>query len=74
MTVVIDNLVKEDLVERTSDPSDKRIKRIHITQKGTKAIAAMFPNHIININEIFNVLSDSEKKDLVVILKKLSGF
>jgi DNA-binding MarR family transcriptional regulator len=73
MTVVIENLVKDDLVMRFKDPEDKRVNLISITDKGKALIDSIFPNHIENINEIFNVLTEEEKKSLIAISKKLTG-
>lgn len=73
MTVVIENLVKDDLVMRYKAPEDKRVNLISITDKGKALIDSIFPNHIENINEIFNVLTEEEKKSLIAISKKLSG-
>jgi MarR family transcriptional regulator for hemolysin len=38
MPYVIDALEKEGLVKRVTDPSDRRVRRIVITKKGTKAL------------------------------------
>jgi DNA-binding MarR family transcriptional regulator len=73
MTVVIDNLVKDGLVSRCSDPADKRVNLIRITEKGKDLIQGIFPNHKENINEIFSVLTEDEKRNLINTLKKLSG-
>ncbi|MFV0341773.1 MAG: MarR family winged helix-turn-helix transcriptional regulator [Anaerocolumna sp.] len=73
MTVVIDNLVKEKLVIRAIDPSDKRVNLISLTPKGYDLMSSIFPNHEKNIDEIFSVLTEDEKKQLIHILKKLSG-
>lgn len=73
MTVVIDNLVKEDLVRRCIDPKDRRVNLISITEKGRKIVSDIFPKHLENINEIFSVLTVEEKKNLTSLLKKLSG-
>jgi len=73
MTVVIDNLVKESLVERRIDPSDRRVNLISITEKGKMLMSDIFPRHMENINEIFSVLTAEEKKNLIGLLKKLSG-
>lgn len=73
MTVVIDNLVREDLVKRSIDPKDRRVNLISITDKGRKLVSDIFPNHLENINEIFSVLTEDEKKNLISLLKKLSG-
>jgi MarR family transcriptional regulator, 2-MHQ and catechol-resistance regulon repressor len=73
MTVVIDNLVKESLVKRCVDPKDRRVNLISITEKGEDLISEIFPKHLENINEIFSVLTIEEKKNLISLLKKLSG-
>lgn len=73
MTVVIENLVKDDLVMRYKDPEDKRASLISITDKGKVIIEDIFPRHVENINEIFSTLTEEEKKNLIGILKKLSG-
>jgi len=73
MTVIIENLVKDRMVTRTIDPNDRRVNLISLTEKGRKIIADNFPHHVDNINEIFSALSIEEKKDLVNLLKKLSG-
>ena len=73
MTVVIDNLVKANLVMRCTDPKDRRVNLISITEEGRNLISEIFPKHLENINEIFSVLTSEEKKNLISLLKKLSG-
>ena len=73
MTVVIDNLIKDDLVMRYIDPKDRRVNLISITEKGRNLISEIFPKHLENINEIFSALIPEEKKNLISLLKKLSG-
>lgn len=73
MTVVIDNLVKENLVKRCIDPKDRRVNLISITEEGRTLISEIFPKHLENINEIFSILTSEEKKNLISLLKKLSG-
>lgn len=73
MTVVIDNLVKDNLVTRYIDPKDRRVSLISITKKGRNLISEIFPKHLENVNEIFSALTSEEKKNLISLLKKLSG-
>ncbi|MBZ9633619.1 MarR family winged helix-turn-helix transcriptional regulator [Clostridium sp. FP1] len=73
MTVVIDNLVKANLVKRLTDPKDRRVNLISITEEGKSFISDIFPKHLENINEIFSSLTIEEKKNLISLLKKLSG-
>jgi DNA-binding MarR family transcriptional regulator len=35
VTVLIDKLIEEEMVERVADPTDRRIINIHITEKGS---------------------------------------
>ncbi len=73
MTVVIDNLAKDGLVKRCVDPEDRRASLISITEKGRKLIGEIFPKHVDNLGEIFGALNIEEKKNLINLLKKLSG-
>jgi len=72
MTVVIDNLERENLVKRKSDPNDGRASLICITDKGEKYMKEIFPEHVENIGEIFSKLTIKEKENLIELLKKLS--
>ncbi len=70
ITVVIKNLEKEGLIQRSSDPKDKRSYIISLTHKGEQFIEGILPKHIDNIGDIFKILSDEEKMTLKTILKK----
>jgi len=73
MTVVIDNLIKDGLIIRYPDPSDGRASLIRISQDGIKRIEEIFPKHIDNLREIFEVLTSEEKLQLISLLKKVSS-
>ena len=73
MTVVLDNLAKVNLVKRCTDPKDRRVNLISITDEGRSLISDIFPKHIENINGIFSNLTSEEKINLISLLKKLSG-
>lgn len=72
MTVVIDNLQKEGLVKRYTDPADKRATLISITEKGKDLMEDVFPKHVEGLKQIFGILSQEEKQILLILLKKLS--
>ncbi len=72
MTVVIDNLVREGLVQREQDPADARASIISLTEKGEEKMERVFPGHLENIVDIFSVLEDEEKHTLIALMKKLS--
>ncbi len=73
MTVVIDNLAKDGLVQQSADPQDKRVKLIRISDKGKSLMDDLIPRYLDNINSIFDELSEAEKRTLREILTKLSG-
>ena len=70
ITVVIKNLEKDGFIKKISDPLDKRSTIISITDKGIKVIEEILPDHIKNINNIFDVLTNEEKVVLKDILNK----
>jgi len=71
ITLVIDNLVKNNLVVRNQNPLDRRAVIIDLTKEGKKYIKKIFPQHLKSIIEEFSVLSEKDKKDLARICKKL---
>jgi DNA-binding MarR family transcriptional regulator len=71
MTVVINNLAKEHLIEKVSDPNDKRATLIKITEKGRGEIEKIFPEHLLDLEEYFSTLTVEEKSQLKQILIKL---
>lgn len=71
ITLVIDNLQKNDMVAKETDPNDRRAVIITLTEKGREFIKEFFPKHLDKIKEEFSCLSTQEKKDLAVICKKL---
>lgn len=73
ITVVIKNLEKDGLIKKKLDPKDKRSCIISITEEGKSIIEDILPNHIKNIKEIFEILTEDEKKTLKTILKKFKN-
>ncbi len=71
ITMVIDNLEKNELVERKPDPNDRRAVMIHLTKKGESFIRNFFPEHLKKIKGEFSVLNKKELKQLAGICKKL---
>lgn len=72
MTVVIDNLEKMGLIERTKDPDDRRASIIRLTAGGEAKFKEMFPAHAQFVEElVWGVLSEDEIHQLSELLKKL---
>lgn len=71
ITMVIDNLEKQGLVERLKNEADRRYYQIHLTPKGSDLIRDIFPAHAKRIAERLAVLSEEEQHTLGTLLKKL---
>lgn len=71
MTVVINNLEKDGMVERHINPNDKRSSLISITEKGKIKIEEIFPIHLKDLEANLQALSDEEKQILIDLLKKI---
>ncbi len=78
ITLIVDNLEKNNLVERIKNKTDRRTmehsaKRIEVklTDKGDKLFNSIFIEHAKYMTELFSILSSKEKKELSELLKKL---
>lgn len=71
MTVIIDNLEKEGLVERIRKPSDRRVTLVQLTPKGSDLFEDIFKQHAEVIADLASVLSQDEQHQLSLLLKKL---
>jgi MarR family transcriptional regulator, 2-MHQ and catechol-resistance regulon repressor len=71
MTLVVDNLAKEDLVRRVHSQDDRRTIIVELTDKGKALFEAIFPQHAENITKAASVLTDEEIETLSRLLKKL---
>lgn len=71
LTTVIDNLERAGLVCRERDTKDRRVIHVHLTEAGTRKIAAVLPGHVAALVEEFSVLSAREQETLGALCKKL---
>jgi len=71
ITVVIDNLEKDGLVERVPFPKDRRATTIQLTSKGEKLFKDIFSQHAQFVTKIASVLDEEEQVQLSALLKKL---
>jgi MarR family 2-MHQ and catechol resistance regulon transcriptional repressor len=71
ITVVIDNLQKDSLVERVPSPEDRRAITIRLTSKGEKLFKEIFVQHAQFVTKIASVLNEEEQVQLSGLLKKL---
>jgi MarR family 2-MHQ and catechol resistance regulon transcriptional repressor len=71
ITLVIDNLEKRGWVRRERQKEDRRMVQIHLTPKGARLIAKVFPEHAVAITKIMNGLTEHEQEELRRIAGKL---
>jgi MarR family 2-MHQ and catechol resistance regulon transcriptional repressor len=71
ITLVVDNLEKRAWVRRERQEDDRRMVQIHLTPKGARLIAKVFPEHAAAITKIMNALTEQEQEELRRIAGKL---
>ncbi|HMQ51367.1 MAG TPA: MarR family transcriptional regulator [Anaerolineae bacterium] len=71
MTLVIDNLVKRDLVERVRDQEDRRFVTVHLTETGRDLIRRIFPRHVSIVVRAFSGLTLDEQAQLESLCRKV---
>ena len=71
MTLVVDNLEKGGLVQRTRQNEDRRQVTIHLTEAGQALIERIFPAHANAICEEINALTPEEQATLSALCIKL---
>ncbi|MDO5026341.1 MAG: MarR family transcriptional regulator [Tissierellia bacterium] len=71
ISLIVDNLVKLNLITKTANPKDRRIKILSLTDKGYDLINRVAPMNEQLIIESMDKLSLSEKRELLTLLKKL---
>ncbi len=71
ITVVIDNLEKDGLVERVPFPKDRRAITVRLTLKGEKLFHDIFSKHAQFVTKVASVLTEDEQVQLSALLKKL---
>lgn len=72
-TQMADRLVRLGLVERVSDPEDRRVVRLTLSDRGRGLFEGMDTAWRQGIAEALEGLSDRECRDLVMLLEKVAG-
>jgi DNA-binding MarR family transcriptional regulator len=73
VTGIVDQLEKEGLVERVSEPEDRRAWLIRLTSSGDKTFAEMARAHERWVVELLAGLSGRERDELLKLLAKLKS-
>lgn len=71
LTMVIDNLERDGLVQRARDPKDRRVMTVSLTGAGQSLIDVLMPRHVQNVVGVFSALSAEELSQLAALSRKL---
>ncbi len=71
VTVILDNLEKEGLVERMRSTEDRRVIKVQLTPKGQDLFKNIFEQHAERVSQLASVLTEDEQTQLSHLLKKL---
>jgi DNA-binding MarR family transcriptional regulator len=71
ISVRIDHLADQGLVQRRSDPRDRRNARISLTPQGSSLFERVAPAHLENERRLLSSLSGAEADLLATLLRKL---
>lgn len=71
LTLVIDNLVKRNLVRRERDEADRRCVIVRLTETGRQLISDIFPRHVEHVLDAMGVLTPEEQHQLADLCRKL---
>lgn len=72
MPYVIDALAAENLLERRVDPSDRRLRRIAITDHGTSVLRRLQEKVATAEDHVFHDLSAQERQAIVGLIERLA--
>jgi len=71
LTMVLDNLEKRGLIEKTRETEDRRALQITLTKDGNDLIAEIFPKHAEDVLQAMSNLTGSEQQSLAELCQKL---
>jgi len=71
ISIAVDRLYEKGLVSRFDSEADRRVRVVDLTPKGRTLIRQIFHIHAKRMEELAQVLTESERVHLVNALKKL---
>jgi len=74
LTTAVGKLVKKGYVERIRDDEDRRIVRIHLTEKGVEAVNAHEEFHDLMISEAVSEIPEEELENFISSIDNINRF
>lgn len=72
-TAVSDRLIRQGLVERSSDPTDRRVVRLSLSPAGSALVERLDEAATSKIGELLAALTDTQLEQLIDILETLAS-
>lgn len=73
VTEVVDTLERRELVQRMRRPENRREVSLTLTPSGRDLVNQTFPQHTLNVHNIFSKLDEQEKRQLALLCRKLAA-
>ncbi len=71
MTGIVERLVRDGYAERRFEPSDRRIVKVVLTQKGTAMVKKILQRRRDMIVDVFGQISQADRQDYLRILSQV---
>ena len=71
ITTAVQRLEKKGLVSRERSVEDARVVLVHLTCEGRKRIEAAFLAHAVNLDRLFDLFNDAERRQFTDLIGKL---
>lgn len=71
ITYVVDKLEKKGLVERETNPNDRRTFNVTLKEEGKTLFDDIFPKHTETISQNVSFISNDEKVQLIDLLRRI---
>jgi len=65
---MLEHLVEENLIQRTEDPDDRRMKKITLTEKGYQVMKESVSARLGWLDELTALLSEEEKNQISTVI------
>jgi DNA-binding MarR family transcriptional regulator len=73
MVALVDDLEERGLIERRTNPSDRRARALHVTPAGRRLVTKVTTTVLDRLGEPFDGLSPAEQDELRRMLTVVSG-
>lgn len=73
MPTILKNLERRQFIRKIPDPTDRRATRLQLLPKGEKLVQTILPKNLEQIQTYCSRLTETEKEELIQLLKKLGG-